>query len=150
MERSISVDRGLFVFSFICLIAGIGSFVAGSIIQEVRKEREIFKGHTTAKVVDLSVRENAPGDGGQFHHKFYPVLQYYARGHLYETVYPQGSYPSQWRRGQEVRIDYNTSDPSEYQLSGNDLKTYLPTILTINGAVLVTFGAVMFIRFAVR
>ncbi len=148
--RSISVDKGLFVFSFICLIGGIGAFAAGSILQDVRKEREVRKGHTTAKVVDLSVKESKAGSGGQFHHRFYPVFQYYAEGHLYETIYPKGSYPSLWKKGQEVRIDYDLSDPTDYCLSSRDLNAFLPMILTGCGAALVLIGALLFIRFAMR
>ncbi len=144
------MNKGLFVFSFICLIGGICAFAAGSILQDIRREREKRKGHTVAKVVDLSVIENKKAGGGQFHHRFYPVFQYYAEGHLYKTVYPEGSYPSQWKRGQEVRIDYDLADPTDYCLSSRDLNAYLPTILIVGGAVLVLLGAIMFIRFAVR
>ena len=144
------MDKVLFVFSFLFLVGGVGSFIAGALMQDVRRNREVRKGHTTAKVVDLSIQEDKTASRGQFHHSVYPVLQYYAEGHLYETIYPQGTYPSIWKKGQEVRIDYNTVDPTDFCLSSRDIRSNLPTILSVGGTSLVLLGAVMFLKFAIR
>ena len=144
------MDKVLFAFSFLFLICGIGAFIAGTVMQEYRRQREVRKGHTTAKVVDLSIQEDKSGSGGPFHHSVYPVLQYYAEGHLCESVYPHGTYPSIWKKGQEVRIDYNTEDPSDYCLSSRDIKANLPMLLSVGGAASVLLGAIMFLRFAIR
>ena len=77
-------------------------------------------------------------------------LDPYANGKLCETVYPEGSYPAKWTKGQTVMIEFDPENPGLYVIKRTALRDLLPDILYWAGIGLVIAGAVLFLRFALR
>ena len=111
------------------------------------KQKEIYSANTRALVVDLLRKD----EDGRYRSRFYPVLEFYAGGILHKVVYPEGSYPSRMKVGQEIAIVFDPEDPeNRYVISENTLRSLLPQILQIAGAALILLGIALFIRFATR
>ena len=144
------MNKGLWTASLFLLVIGLGCIVARLVLQMIFSERAQLKGHTTARVVDLQLREDPAAGNRQFRHCFYPVFEYYAGGRLYKQVYPVGSYPSRWKVNDEIRLDYDPEDPNIYELSTWSMQRILPPALSVFGVILVLTACVIFLRFATR
>ncbi len=140
---------GLWYGSLFCLILGTASLIIGYILRQIQNSRRVWSGHTTGKVVELVLR---PGETpqGQFRDRYYPVIEFYARGKLYRVEGPQGSWPSIYTVNQEVLIDYDVNEPAAFQIGTKDIFSYLPTILYGVGTVLLLTSAVVFLKYALR
>lgn len=128
------------------IVLGLAMLAAGVILKAVDREKEIYKGHARAKVVEHRRRD----EDGRYRSRLYPVLEYYAEGMLYKVVYPHGSYPARWNIGKELNILYEPTDPEEYCIVEATFRYWLPQILQAGGILFLLIGVVSFIRFASR
>ena len=137
-------------FSFALIFLGVTGIAAGLILREVQRQKKELKGHVTARVVDLVLKETSDGRKNRFTNRYHPVLEYYAGGRLYKQIYPYGAYPSLWEINQQIPIDFNVENPSEYELSSASFKTRLPQYLYWAGIGILLAGVVLFLSFARR
>ena len=142
--------RILFYFSFVLVFLGTVCLGSGLVLRHYRQRKEIGIGHTVARVVRLDLRKGEGAADGIYQNRYHPVLQYYANGQLYETVFEKGAYPSKWETGQKVPIDYDAKDPGRYKLSTPGRWDALPSWLYYGGVALLLTGILLFIRYARR
>ena len=142
------MNNGIWILSFVCLVAGLIMTAAGLILRSYKRSRQQLAGHTYGRVIDLKLRE-LPGTNknNNFRNLYFPVFEFYANGKLYRENYPYGTYPSSFKVGDEVRIDYDPDDPHEYELRHNSIKDMLPSIIYTGGVALTCAGALFFIIF---
>ncbi len=139
----------LWYVSLWCLILGTVLLAAGYILKELYRHRDTWKGHTIGKVVEL-VLHPARNPQGQFRESFYPVIEYYAKGHLYRVEAEEGTWPSIYEINQELPIDYDPEDPAVFQISQKDFRSRLPEYLYACAITLLCAGALLFLRYALR
>ena len=144
------MNRGLWNFSLFLLIMGLIWIAAGLVLRAYYRRMQELKGHTRARVVDLVLREFPDSSNAQFSNRYYPVIEFYANGKLFKENYPYGSYPSSFQVGDEVWIDYELSDPHEYEIRKTSLSQAAPNVLYFGGIVMVVTGALLFLVFAAR
>ena len=144
------MNNAIWVLSFVCLAAGLAMTAAGLILRSYKRSRQQLTGHTSGRVINLELRE-LPGTykSHTFRNLYFPVFEFYANGKLYRENYPYGAYPSSFRVGDEVQIDYDPEDPHEYELRQKNLKDMLPSLIYMGGVSLTAAGALLFIIFIV-
>ena len=144
------MSTGIWKLSMFLIIFGLLLTAAGLIWRYCIRSREILKGHTVARVVKLLSREDTTGTAGAYSRKYYPVFEYYADSKRYSEVYPFGSYPSRFRTGQQMQIDYDKNNPKDYEIHVRTYRDILPAALYFGGTGMIALGAVLFIIFAAR
>lgn len=146
------MNKGLWGASLFLVILGLVFICTALIFQTYRKNHEVLSASVMAMVVDVvSVQEDAPGDSYQLSHRFHPVFEYYAEGKLFREEYPEGFLPGRFRVGDVVKLNYNPSDPSEYEMADSSpQKINLPALLEAAGVFCLVLGMLLFISFASR
>lgn len=143
------MNKGMWLMSFLMILGGLGSLICGLVLDEYRKRKEFYKGHTKAKVISLEVQEDPDATQG-FRHSYYPVLEYYAEGKLYTQVHDEGSYPSRYKVGDEFFLAYDPEAPEYYMITEISFQRLLPRLLYMLGVLLLVSGTIIFICFAFR
>lgn len=132
------------------MAAGLLMIAAGIIWRNWRRSRETLQGHTTARVIRLLPREDLSGRTSQFKTEYYPVFEFYADSKRYSEVYPFGSYPSKYKVGQQLQIDYDPANPGDFEIHDRTLQDMLPALTYYAGVIFTSAGAVLFLVFAAR
>ena len=145
------MDKSLWAASCFLIVAGILFLIGGIVCQLYQNYKEPFEGKTTARVVDLLLRETENRRQPMLYKNcYYPVLEYYARGKLYKVIHWEGSYPSTFHLNQEVSLFYNQADPLEYKIAENRKMKLLSQALYAVGVLGIAVGCIIFLIFARR
>ncbi len=141
--------REIWVLSCTCMVFGIVLFVAGAICQYYRIYAEPYKGRAVGRVVELILDRPKVG-GSPFRNVYYPVIEFYAEGQLIKVKYPHGSYPSAYRKNQEIKIYFNLDNPRQFRIVRSNPLKNLAFALAAAGMVFMVGGGIGFLVFAVR
>ena len=145
------MDKSLWAASCFLIVVGILFLIVGIVCQLYQNYKEPFEGKTTARVVDLQLRETENRRQPMLYKNcYYPVFEYYAGGKLYKVTHPEGSYPSAFHVNQEVPLCYNQKDPLEYKMAENSKIKILAQALYAVGVLGIAVGCVIFLIFARR
>lgn len=145
------MDKGLWAASCFLVIFGMLLLAAGTVCRIYFNGREMWKGRTTARVVELLLQEPRQRDGrAPYKNCYYPVLEYYAEGRLYKVLYPKGAYPSPFHVNQELWVRYNQANPQEYKIEEKTPKRFAAGFLYWAGVSCVAAGCIIFVIFALR
>ena len=145
------MDKTLWTASLFLVILGFLLLIAGALCRVYVNYKEPRRGRVTARVVDLLLQEPVSQDQIRIYKNcYYPVFEFYAEGKLYKITHPEGSYPSAYRLNQEIRLNYDKDDPTDYVIVKNTALDILPEVFSALGVVCILAGCVLFGLFAAR
>jgi len=143
------MNLSLWNFSLVLICIGLICLAGGLALSWLNRTRQPLDGVTTARVVDLVLREDGE-QNGIYRNRYHAVLEYYVNGLLYKKELESGSYPSRYHVSQNVPICYDPSDPERFRVIPQDRYGPWSALLYTLGVILVVAGVFLLIRFAHR
>ncbi len=137
---------GVWYAGLLSMLIGIAAAVAGAVWKRRQTSREIYKGHTTGRVVELHLLPDRSGRSG-YHDCYYPVVEYYAQGLLFRSELSEGSWPSRYAVNDEVAVCFDPADPDLWEIEEKKKTSYLPDLLSAAGYLLILVSVICMLAY---
>ncbi len=137
--------------SCILILLGGLCLLGGKVWQIFILKEEQYKGKAVGTVAEVIAGEpDKAGILAGIHDYYYPIIAFYAGGHLYKLKYHKGSNPSIFQIRQKVNVCYDEKDPTRFEIYTRKRSTTLAITMYYLGFVFCCVGGILFLLFATR
>lgn len=137
--------------SCIFILLGAICLIGGRIWQFGIQKEEHYKGKAIGTVADIVAgAPDKKGAAAGVHDLYYPVVAFYANGHLYKLRYDIGSNHSHYQLNEKLDIRYDEADPTKFEIRTDHTISNLANTLYYMGFVFCCMGGLFFLLFATR
>lgn len=141
----------MLIASCVLILLGALCLIGGKLWQFGLLKETDYKGKTIGSVADIVVGvPDKKGITEGIHDYYYPVVAFYAKGHLYKLQYHKGSNPSRFQLHERVDIRYCEQDPTKFEILTDHRMANLANTMYYLGFVFCCAGGIFFLLFATR
>lgn len=141
----------MLVASCIFILLGALCLIGGKIWQFGLLKEERYKGRATGTVAEIvtGVPDEAHKSMG-VHDHYYPVVAFYAKGHLYKLKNPKGDALARYQVNERVNVRYDEDDPEKFEIHVNSASYIAAMTVYYLGFLFCCMGGLFFLLFATR